>query len=87
MTESSLKSKENTQNKKKLTNKVDQLPSEHGNHMVMLRLSQAFVDDEHHDLLQQQLLKDLNLSDGSKNKIFMNQLGSGNLALSKENEK
>ena len=27
-------------------NKVDQLPSEHGNHMVMLRLSQAIVEDE-----------------------------------------
>lgn len=32
-------------------NKVDQLPSEHGNHMVMLRVSQAFVDDEAQDEL------------------------------------
>jgi hypothetical protein len=32
-------------NRKKM-NKVDQLPSEHGNHMIMLRVSQAFVDEE-----------------------------------------
>ena len=69
-----------------MTNKVDQLPSEHGNHMVMLRLSQAFVDDNSPNSLPHQLLKSLNLPANSKDAALINKLTSGNLPISKENE-